>query len=246
MVKSGEASLGLDDRARPGHLIPSPITARSFVDADTLGVSDEEEPRGHVLGSWAEEVIDEDEPDDEEEDDDEYALWDGCGQHALRRVDAITSRAIDQLDESFSTEVIENGVDSPSQPADRRRKVARGRRCLMGTGAAPNPNKGPQIAQILKTAPELPAQVWEYASEKDFGRVPHFLRQLRTELDAEQDYIDLLREPRPRAEPKTVVRLLTQSEKDDLVSALRQKFQFATASYLAAKPGSRSKKEIRG
>merc|ERR1712151_44104 len=114
----------------------------------------------------------------------------------------------------------------------------------MGTGATPNPHKGPQIARIVDKAPKRPAQVKAYASQREFGLVPPFLREIRDELDAEQRYIDSLRAPREREGPRTVVRLLAQGEKDELIRGLRQQLQLETASCLAAKPGSKSRARL--
>jgi len=60
--------------------------------------------------------------------------------------------------------------------------------------------------------------------------VPQYLQQVTAELDAEQQYIVTLRERPPREEePKAVVRLLAQGEKDELLRGLKQQFQQASA-----------------
>merc|ERR1712187_511442 len=71
---------------------------------------------------------------------------------------------------------------------------------------------------------------------------PMFLRSVEAELAFEQEYITSLHDP--AEEPKALVRLLAQDEKDELVQGLKQQFQHATACYLKAAPKSRSKAEL--
>mmetsp|Transcript_34475 Transcript_34475/g.73453 ORF Transcript_34475/g.73453 Transcript_34475/m.73453 type:complete len:280 (-) Transcript_34475:310-1149(-) len=75
------------------------------------------------------------------------------------------------------------------------------------------------------------------------GKVPPFLSPVVAALDAETRYIMSLREPREEvAKPR--VRLLSQGERDALLSGLKKKFQQTTGRYLQAAPKSRSRKVL--
>lgn len=186
----------------------------------------------NVLGTWADRVS--------EEDEDEMSWGDHVENDAVSRVDALISRATDELEESSSAEDIDTAAESPGHRAQTRKKLRQARGST-GTGVAPNPQRSNEIAQVLAGAQTMPAQIQAYIVARDFGRVPPFLLQVRAELDAEFQYIDLLPQLQQEEAPRAVVRLLRQAEKDEQISGLRHQFQHVTAAYLATKFGSRSK-----
>lgn len=172
------------------------------------------------------------------------------GVHAASRVDAIISQVTCRLAEAAVNEV-GDGAElppplSPGSTAGGPLSPQRRRVRQMGTGATatrarPAGALNAEIAQIL-AVPRQPSEVREYVARRKFGKTPPFLRNVEAVLRAEQDYIVSLQ--KPREAPKTVVRLLSEGEKDELIRGLKQQFQYATACYLQAAPKSRSKNEL--
>eukprot|EP00930_Biecheleria_cincta_P086815 TRINITY_DN76064_c0_g1_i1.p1 TRINITY_DN76064_c0_g1~~TRINITY_DN76064_c0_g1_i1.p1 ORF type:complete len:266 (-),score=38.02 TRINITY_DN76064_c0_g1_i1:81-878(-) len=186
--------------------------------------------------------LEEDEPDEVDEFDA------GEGVDAASRVDAIITRATDQLVEDSSTVVLTDrhntkqlragdgaGSSSPSRPRQAQAQV------LMGTGAKPAPHKAPEIARIL-AKPTTVVGVHSYAAANGFWRVPEYFAEMQIDFEEEEDYIRSLRET--MESPSRRVRLLAQSEKECLVNGLKQQFQKATAIYLKATPGTRDREEL--
>lgn len=175
--------------------------------------------------------------------DDEDAIAD-AQTRAVSRIDAIINEATHQYAEtSVHSESCTPEVQQP-RPTTGRVQPPRG-------ADVPNPAIASEITRILaasqklKPVPESSSarnQVREYAERRNFGRGPAFLRNVEALLDAEQQYISSL--PGDSEPPKTAVRLLTKSEKDELTLGLKQSFQQATALYLKAPPKSRSRNEI--
>lgn len=184
--------------------------------------------------------LEEDEPDEVDEFDA------GEGIDAASRIDAIITRATDELVEDSSTLVLTDrqstkqpqagdgaGFSSPSRQAQAR--------VLMGTGAKPAPHKAPEIARIL-AKPSTVVGVHSYAAAHGFWRVPEYFEEMQGDFEEEEDYIRSL--CGTRETPNRRVRLLAQSEKECLVSGLKQQFQKATAIYLKATPGTRDREEL--
>eukprot|EP00929_Paragymnodinium_shiwhaense_P091660 TRINITY_DN5155_c0_g1_i1.p1 TRINITY_DN5155_c0_g1~~TRINITY_DN5155_c0_g1_i1.p1 ORF type:complete len:254 (-),score=92.88 TRINITY_DN5155_c0_g1_i1:233-994(-) len=222
---------------------PDLITAS---DGDPMDVNEYDEdskdyaPR--VLGATGD-----DEEEDEEADEDEEV--DGASRRAASRVESIITKVTDQLAEAAAdaedvladdeeAATVATGDHSRS-PASNNSRGAKG--AVATKRSRRNVARGADIARIL-AAPKKPPEVRQYIAEKDFGRVPVFLREVTAELDAEQRYIVSLHEPRDP--PNVFVRLLTQVEKDHLVKGLKVRFQQATAKYLKATPKSRSKADL--
>lgn len=185
--------------------------------------------------------LEEDEPDEI----DEFDV--GEGVDAASRVDAIITRATDQLVEDSSTVVLTDrqstsqpqaGDGAGSSSPSRRQAQAR---VLMGTGATPAPHKAPEIARLL-AKPSTVANVHSYAAAHGFWRVPEFFEEMQMDFEEEEDYIRSLCEAREA--PSRRVRLLAQDEKACLVNGLKQQFQKATANYLKATPGTRDREEL--
>jgi len=177
--------------------------------------------------------IDEDEVDLEDEDEE-------TRNRAESRVGSIIAQATRQLDDACETADNSQEVGQAPQAMPKASSKS-ARRRAMGTGATPNLARGAEIAQIL-AVPQHTVDVRAYAERLGYGRVPPFLREIEAELDAEQEYIVSLQEERKH--PKTVVRLLGQHEKEELIQGLKQQLARASAAFLQAPLKSRSREEL--
>lgn len=131
-------------------------------------------------------------------------------------------------------------VSSATSPAPVRRLAPQ-----MGSGGVPNPQRGAEIAKVLQSLSKT-VDISKYADRAGFGRTPPYLREASSVLDAEQEYIISLHEPRLEEAPKNLVRLLQQGERDELLQGLRHQFQQASARVLKAKPRSQARTDVEG
>ena len=61
----------------------------------------------------------------------------------------------------------------------------------------------------------------DYLKKKDFGKVPDYLGKVKSEIEAEEK----ARKEAEDAKNRPSMRLLTESEKDDMISGLKEKHQ---------------------
>lgn len=203
---------------------------------------------------------------------DGFLREDGLGRTAVAQVDSIIARATGTLsicDDPWRVSPSEKSTPSGSRPSalhmvrgppaapDPMAETGkttpsmggRARRAMrpMGTGAAPNPARGNEVKEEIANiiaAGRNPSQVRAYVELRNFGRVPPFLAELRSEIDEEQERIAALQEEMEEEMPRRPVRLLAQGEKDELIYGLKQQLQQATAMYSNASPTSRYKDEL--
>jgi len=161
-------------------------------------------------------------------------MYDGTDfhqQHAASRVDAIILQAASHVGTV-------DGANPRGSQTGRRRPG--GRRHLQGSSKL-NPSAGVEIAHILSPQ-RCSSDVRACLEKHGFGRVPPFLHRVHAKLDAEQEYI--ITRDKPEEVPKSIVRLQSQREKDELLRGLKLQFQRATASYIKELPQSRAKLEL--
>lgn len=189
--------------------------------------------------------------DPSEDEPDEGALR----EDAQLRIGAIIGRATHQLDDvseeatptAYVVESVEPATSAGPDVAEPAilpspNQRSQPRVALMGTGGVPNPQRAPEIAKILKSI-RAPSEVRRYAERAGVGRMPGHLRKATEVLEAEQQYIMSLQEPK-EVGPKSLVRLLEPSEKNELLQGLRMQFQQASARTLKEKPRSRARSEL--
>lgn len=188
---------------------------------------------------------------DEEEDycedaDDDEADYDTIARKtAAFRIDAIISKATDQLIEGSNKdrgfgENWSTAEDASSSISAPRRKVVKSQ-ARHGPSAAQTAQRAAAIERIL-VAPRQPALLRSFAAEQDFGRIPPCVQRVHAELEDELEYISTLHEH--REVPKVHVRLLEKGEREQLLHGLKLKFKRSSASYLQAPARSKLRAEL--
>jgi len=145
--------------------------------------------------------------------------------HALSRVDDIITQVTDRLVDSPVSDDIGDGNAWCTRVAPRHAQTGH-RRHRSNVRSQRNLAREAHIAEILAAGQPF-SEMRAYVARRNFCRVPACLRHVSAQLDAEQQYMGSLQEPREAC--KTAVRLLTQKERQELSLEMGQRFQHLRA-----------------
>eukprot|EP00755_Sulcionema_specki_P029927 Sspe_Gene.93226::Locus_65920_Transcript_2_2_Confidence_0.500_Length_1063::g.93226::m.93226 len=120
------------------------------------------------------------------------------------------------------------------EPAQPRRPAVpkRTEKPVMGLTTQKNFVVANAVDNILSMPKRQPKQDVSAVQRPDFGKTPTYLKRIKQELKDEQEYIEMMQKSQHNSN-QSRMREMEQSEKDEMIARLKQKWETTHKQYLA-------------
>lgn len=159
------------------------------------------------------------------------------GQHKMKRGFATMGRPVRQTIDTMSFTKKRSGEMSLPQPSrfeytDRLKPAVptRDEKPIMGLVTTKNFIVSNAVENILSVAKKRPEKEMNWTQKPEYGQIPSYLHEIKKEIEEEYAYIHALQERHTQREGRPM-RLLTHSERDELLEGLKQRYEDLRAQY---------------